>query len=151
MAPLPSLSPTRFSRFSTTEAAKTETTEKEAPPVHIGWDSHQPIEKAPDSLVRDGDGPEGNFPMRSKFEKMIREAQISITKAIEEIDGEGKFQEDCWTRANGGGGMSRVLAKGKVFEKAGVTKAKVEVAKDTLVQYSLSVWRFALVGAGASV
>lgn len=113
------------SRFSTTEAAKTETTEKEAPPVHIGWDSHQPIEKAPDSLVRDGDGPEGNFPMRSKFEKMIREAQISITKAIEEIDGEGKFQEDCWTRANGGGGMSRVLAKGKVFEKAGVNLSVV--------------------------
>jgi len=114
------------SRFSTTEeAAKTETKGKEAPPVHIGWDSHQPIEKAPDSLVRDGDGPEGNFPMRSKFEKMIREAQISITKAIEEIDGEGKFQEDCWTRANGGGGMSRVLSKGKVFEKAGVNLSVV--------------------------
>ena len=41
--------------------------------------------------------------MRSKFESMIREAQISITEAIEKIDGKATFQEDCWTRANGGG------------------------------------------------
>jgi coproporphyrinogen III oxidase len=63
--------------------------------------------------------------MRSKFEKMCREAQIAITKAIEEIDGEGKFQEDAWTRATGGGGMSRVLSNGKVFEKAGVNLSVV--------------------------
>ena len=63
--------------------------------------------------------------MRAKFEKMIREAQLSITKAIEEIDGEAKFQEDAWVRANGGGGMSRVLTDGKVFEKAGVNLSVV--------------------------
>jgi len=64
--------------------------------------------------------------MRAKFEQMCREAQISITKAIEEIDGSGvEFQEDCWVRANGGGGMSRVLSGGKVFEKAGVNLSVV--------------------------
>ena len=64
--------------------------------------------------------------MRAKFEKMCREAQIMITKAIEEIDGGGvEFQEDCWVRANGGGGMSRVLSGGKVFEKAGVNLSVV--------------------------
>lgn len=63
--------------------------------------------------------------MRSKFEKMIREAQIDITKKVEEIDGEGKFQEDVWVRANGGGGMSRVLTGGKVWEKAGVNLSVV--------------------------
>ena len=82
--------------------------------------------EAPSSLVREMDGgPEGNYPMRSKLEKMCRDAQISITKAIEEIDGEGKFQEDCWTRENGGGGISRVLGGGKVFEKAGVNLSVV--------------------------
>jgi coproporphyrinogen III oxidase len=70
-------------------------------------------------------GPDGNYPMRSKFEKMCRDAQVAITKAIEEIDGEGKFQEDCWTRENGGGGISRVLSGGKVFEKAGVNLSVV--------------------------
>ena len=133
------------------EKTEEETEEKEDKnPVNIGWDTHQAVvrrerminvdsnenlfshngsfvcqEEVPDSLVREGDGPEGNFPMRSKMEKMLREAQLSITKAIEEIDGEGKFKEDCWTRPNGGGGMSRVLANGKVWEKAGVNLSVV--------------------------
>lgn len=99
----------------------------DAPPVNLGWDTHQAVESVPSSLVRDDDGgPDGNKPMRSKFEKMCREAQISITKAIEEIDGSGKkFQEDAWVRENGGGGMSRVLSGGDVFEKAGVNLSVV--------------------------
>ena len=63
--------------------------------------------------------------MRAKFEKMCREAQIKITSAIEDIDGKGTFQEDAWVRANGGGGMSRVLSGGEVFEKAGVNLSVV--------------------------
>jgi coproporphyrinogen III oxidase len=94
-------------------------------PQHLGWNSHEAVEKAPDSLVREGDGPDGNYPMRSKFEKMCRDAQIEITKAIEEIDGKGKFKEDAWVRATGGGGMSRVLTDGDVWEKAGVNLSVV--------------------------
>ncbi len=45
--------------------------------------------------------------------------QDSICAALEREDG-GKFQEDAWTRAEGGGGRSRVLSEGAVFEKAGV-------------------------------
>lgn len=97
----------------------------DAPPSFLGWDTHQPVTDAPSSLVRENDGPEGNYPMRARFEKLCRDAQISITKAIEEIDGEGKFKEDCWVRPNGGGGMSRVLSGGKVFEKAGVNLSVV--------------------------
>lgn len=122
--------------FSTTEEKKTETTTtttttnektKDAPPVHLGWDSHTPVQEIPSTLVRDSDGgPEGNYPMRSKFEKMCRDAQISITSAIEQIDESGQtFHEDCWTRENGGGGISRVLSGGKVFEKAGVNLSVV--------------------------
>jgi coproporphyrinogen III oxidase len=63
--------------------------------------------------------------MRARFEKMIREAQISITDAIEKIDGGATFREDSWVRANGGGGMSRVLKDGAVWEKAGVNLSVV--------------------------
>jgi len=91
----------------------------------LGWDTHQPVDAIPESLVREGDGPEGNYPMRSKFEKMCRDAQIAITAAIEEIDGQAKFQEDAWVRPTGGGGMSRVMSGGKVFEKAGVNLSVV--------------------------
>lgn len=45
--------------------------------------------------------------------------QDSICAALEREDG-GKFQEDNWTRPEGGGGRSRVLGDGAVFEKAGV-------------------------------
>lgn len=36
-----------------------------------------------------------------------------------------QFQEDAWVRPNGGGGISRVMAGGKVFEKAGVNLSVV--------------------------
>ncbi len=46
--------------------------------------------------------------------------QDTICRAVERMDGTAKFAEDNWTRAEGGGGRSRVLAEGAVFEKAGV-------------------------------
>ncbi|AOS45869.1 Coproporphyrinogen-III oxidase, aerobic [Lacunisphaera limnophila] len=46
--------------------------------------------------------------------------QDSICSALEQVDGTGRFHEDSWTRAEGGGGRSRVLTEGAVFEKAGV-------------------------------
>jgi len=46
--------------------------------------------------------------------------QDSICGALEAEDGGSPFQEDSWTRAEGGGGRSRVMAEGTVFEKAGV-------------------------------
>ena len=88
----------------------------------LGWDSHQAIDSIPESLVRTIDG---NDSMRRKFEVLCRGAQASICKAIEEVDGEGKFRSDAWVRENGGGGISRVLTGGKVFEKAGVNLSVV--------------------------
>jgi len=46
--------------------------------------------------------------------------QDSICTALAAEDGGGPFKEDLWTRPEGGGGRSRVLAEGPVFEKAGV-------------------------------
>jgi coproporphyrinogen III oxidase len=57
--------------------------------------------------------------MRFRFEKMIRGAQDSICAAIEEIDGT-KFRQDAWVRQEGGGGITRVLQDGNVWEKVGL-------------------------------
>ncbi len=46
--------------------------------------------------------------------------QDSICAALEAEDDNGRFQEDTWARPEGGGGRSRVLSDGAVFEKAGV-------------------------------
>ena len=48
------------------------------------------------------------------------ELQDRITTAIAAVDGRAQFREDSWTRPTGGGGRTRVLADGAVFEKAGV-------------------------------
>lgn len=107
-------------------ATKGKKAPEDAPPANLGWDTHSAVDVVPESLVKEEDGPDGgNYPMRAKFEKMLREAQLEITKAISDIDGEASFKEDCWTRANGGGGMSRVMSGGNVFEKAGVNLSVV--------------------------
>lgn len=87
-----------------------------------GIAEEQYLSKAPDSLLRAGIDTQDT--MRAKFEKVIRAAQNSICAAVEEIDG-GKFHEDAWTRADGGGGISRVLQGGNVWEKAGVNVSVV--------------------------
>jgi coproporphyrinogen III oxidase len=46
--------------------------------------------------------------------------QDDICAAIEREDDGATFREDRWTRTEGGGGRSRVLENGAVFEKAGV-------------------------------
>ncbi len=46
--------------------------------------------------------------------------QDRICAAIEVEDGAERFQEDLWDRTEGGGGRSRVLSGGAVFEQAGV-------------------------------
>lgn len=46
--------------------------------------------------------------------------QDHICQALEVTDGRARFQQDSWQRAEGGGGRSRVMTEGNVFEKAGV-------------------------------
>ena len=48
-----------------------------------------------------------------------------MCKAIEGVDGGAKFKEDVWSRVGGGGGISRVLQDGAVWEKAGVNVSVV--------------------------
>lgn len=80
------------------------------------------VDKVPNSLLREGiDDPNS---MRGRFERVIRDAQDSICAAISEVDGQ-PFHQDAWTRAGGGGGITRVLKDGNVWEKAGVNVSVV--------------------------
>jgi len=51
--------------------------------------------------------------------------QATICQSLEEEDGAAKFGLDQWQRPEGGGGISRILAEGGVFEKAGVAFSHV--------------------------
>lgn len=46
--------------------------------------------------------------------------QNRICAELEQLDGKAKFACDSWERSAGGGGESRVLSEGGVFEQAGV-------------------------------
>ncbi len=54
----------------------------------------------------------------------LRDLQDRICQALAAVDG-GSFREDVWTRAEGGGGRSRVLEFGAVIEKGGVNFSEV--------------------------
>ncbi len=56
----------------------------------------------------------------------LLDLQSRICADLEAVDGEGKFIEDRWDReGGGGGGLTRVLANGKVFEQGGVNFSHV--------------------------
>lgn len=57
---------------------------------------------------------------QAAVEDYLRSLQARIVASLEEIDGKEKFGLDRWDRSGGGGGESRVLVGGAVFEQAGV-------------------------------
>ncbi len=63
--------------------------------------------------------------MRDQVVSAFREIQASICKGLEEIDGHAKFVSDIWERPGGGGGDTRVIQNGSVFEKGGVNFSAV--------------------------
>ena len=63
--------------------------------------------------------------MKDQFYKYIENLQDSITSKIEEVDGLAKFEEDIWQRQEGGGGRTRVIENGTIFEKGGVNISAV--------------------------
>jgi coproporphyrinogen III oxidase len=63
---------------------------------------------------------------RESWIHFIHELQDKICDALEQVDGEQKFKEDRWERlGQGGGGITRILENGKVFEKGGVNSSVV--------------------------
>lgn len=55
----------------------------------------------------------------------LHELQDSICQHLEHLDGYALFKEDAWERPEGGGGRSRVIRHGAVFEKGGVNFSHV--------------------------
>lgn len=57
--------------------------------------------------------------------RYLLELQATICDRLEAVDGEGQFVADSWDRPEGGGGISRVITDGRVFEKGGVNFSHV--------------------------
>ncbi len=67
-------------------------------------------------------GPAG--PFRELVSRFLSRLQDRIADELARLDG-GRFREDLWARPGGGGGRTRVLLDGEVFEKAGVNFSEV--------------------------
>jgi coproporphyrinogen III oxidase len=72
---------------------------------------------------------------RNSYQKEMSEflgrAQLGICMALERCDGTGRFTSDRWKRPHesggeGGGGVSKLLTGGRVFEQAGVNISEVQ-------------------------
>ncbi len=66
-----------------------------------------------------------NENMRAQTQNFFSDLQDKICRALESADGSAKFREDNWQREGGGGGRTRVMENGAVFEKAGVNFSAV--------------------------
>ena len=58
--------------------------------------------------------------------KFFHELQADICGALSDVDGTKQFGADAWQRPGGGGGVTRVLEGGALFEKAGVSWSNVD-------------------------
>jgi coproporphyrinogen III oxidase len=62
---------------------------------------------------------------RTRVSDFMKQLQDEICSSLQKLDGKEEFQEDSWEREEGGGGRSRVMRDGNVFEQAGVNFSEV--------------------------
>ena len=76
---------------------------------------------------------------KDKFLEYIYKLQDEICGEIEALDKKSKFVEDLWDRPEGGGGRTRVLSEGRIFEKGGVNVSAVHGELPKLMRDKLGV------------
>lgn len=64
--------------------------------------------------------------LRRRAEALYTTLQDLLCDEVERADGRARFGKDAWTRAEGGGGVTRVIADGAVFEKGAINVSAVE-------------------------
>jgi coproporphyrinogen III oxidase len=89
--------------------------------------------------------------MKTQFYRYIENLQDTITSTLEKIDGEAIFREDVWERLEGGGGRTRVIEKGNVFEKGGVNISAVHGALPKAMQAYFKVGEVDFYACGLSL
>ncbi len=80
-----------------------------------------------------------NIAVKERWIDFIYTLQDDICGALEVCDGKAKFIEDAWQRPEGGGGKTRVIANGNVFEKGGVNTSVVYGAVTDAMRTQLKI------------
>lgn len=77
--------------------------------------------------------------VKEEFSAWLRSLQNTICTGLEQIDGKATFIEDRWERPEGGGGITRVISDGAVFEKGGVNTSFVHGTLPAAMQEAFKV------------
>jgi len=77
--------------------------------------------------------------IKEEFSAWLQTLQNTICTGLEQIDGKATFIEDRWERPEGGGGITRVISDGAVFEKGGVNTSFVHGPLPAAMQEAFKV------------
>jgi len=77
--------------------------------------------------------------------------QDEICAALEEVDGKAKFEEEKWEREGGGGGRTRIIQNGNIFERGGVNFSAVHGQLPHTMQKALNVQQDDFFATGISI
>ena len=80
-----------------------------------------------------------NVSMKERFTQFVFDLQDDICKGLESEDGKAVFIADKWERPGGGGGDTRVIENGNVFEKGGVNTSVVYGEVTDLMRNQLKI------------
>ncbi|NHB93308.1 oxygen-dependent coproporphyrinogen oxidase [Photorhabdus cinerea] len=84
-----------------------------------------------------------NIPNVNQIKSFFLSLQDKICQQLEQADGTAKFTEQSWQREEGGGGRSRIMREGTVFEQAGANFSHVS---GTMLPLSATAHRPELAG-----
>jgi coproporphyrinogen III oxidase len=80
-----------------------------------------------------------------------QQIQDEICAALELADGKARFEEEKWEREGGGGGRTRVIQNGNIFEKGGVNFSSVHGRLPASVKKALKVEQDDFFATGISI
>lgn len=89
--------------------------------------------------------------LKERWIDFIHNLQDRICAALEAVDGKEKFFEDKWQREGGGGGRTRVIANGNVFEKGGVNTSVVHGKVTDAMRRQLNIDGYSWFACGLSL
>lgn len=88
---------------------------------------------------------------QNKIAEKYKELQDEICKGLEDLDGLARFQEDLWSRDEGGGGRTRVITNGNLIEKGGVNFSEVKGPVTELMRRNTEINADSFFATGVSI
>ncbi len=89
--------------------------------------------------------------LKSRASTFFKELQETICSTVEKVDGQRIFSIDRWSHPHGGGGDTRIIEQGGVFEKGGVNFSDVRGGLSEKLAQRLKVTPQAFQATGISV